>query len=58
MKINWLKALCWALIVGGFAVKLWHYSVFNIPYFGFLITAIGVAGLYFIEGEKQEKIDK
>jgi hypothetical protein len=58
MKINALNVFCWLLIIAGFAIRLTHYSVFNIPYLGFLLTGIGAAILYFTYEEKQEKIDK
>jgi hypothetical protein len=57
MKLNWLTVLGWALIIAGFVVRLAHYSVLNIPYFGYLLTAFGVGVLYFNHQEKQENIE-
>jgi hypothetical protein len=56
-KNNWLIVLGWALIIAGFAVRLAHYSVLNIPYSGYLITASGIGVLQFNHLEKQENID-
>jgi hypothetical protein len=56
-EINWLTVLGWALIIGGFVARLAHFSVLNIPYSGYLITAFGIGVLQFNHQEKQENID-
>jgi hypothetical protein len=54
MKINWFTVLGWALIIAGFVVRLAHYSVLNIPYSGYLITASGIGVLQFDHQENKK----